>query len=559
MSTLTVLVGRRAVLDYTRRPLNLVLLVVVPVVLVFVWGGTLADFSKLLGGTGDRTQVEAATAGWAAAALAGLAGFFQGTGSRAADRRLAAAGHRAAPVVAGRLGASFALALLAAGGGLVALAVRAGITDPVRAVAATVLIAVIYLSLGVLIGTVVKTEMNGALLVTLAWVFDVFFGPTLSSATSVATRLFPLHYPTLVLTGQASGHAGPLGDVGWSIAWAAGLTALAVVRLTTTTRPAPAAAPTGRRAATVLGPVPAPPPIPHRALTPRPPSSSAVGRPPAPPRTTQVTGRAPALARSTAVLRAGMREYRRNRVLWTLLVAVPAVFIGMAVAVTVDKPGPIALVEGTRHFTKFLSERRMHAATMVPVTSAFLAGLTGLFVVTGSAGGDRRLVLAGVRPREVLAGRLGVIGAAAFITTAVAVVVSGAWYPPRQWVVFAGANLLVALTYAMIGVLVGPLVGRLGGLYLMLLLAFIDVGLGQSVMFPSGPPAWGAFLPARGASRVMIDGAFTGRFDQFGYLLLGLAWLAAFSVATTIVFRRQIGAAPAPTRSLRLASGPHKP
>ena len=91
----------------------------------------------------------------------------------------------------------------------------------------------------------------------------------------------------------------------------------------------------------------------------------------------------------------------------------------------------------------------------------------------------------------------------------------------------------------MIGVLVGPLTGRLGGLYLILLLAFIDVGLGQNIMVPAGPPAWGAFLPARGASRVMIDGAFTYRFDEFGYLFLGLAWLAAFSVATLSVYQRR--------------------
>ena len=77
MSSMTALVARRAVLDYARRPLNLVLLVVVPIVLVFVWGGTLADFSKFVGGTGDRAQIKAATAGWAAAALAGLAGFFR--------------------------------------------------------------------------------------------------------------------------------------------------------------------------------------------------------------------------------------------------------------------------------------------------------------------------------------------------------------------------------------------------------------------------------------------------------------------------------------------------
>ena len=528
MSTMTALVGKRAVADYTRRPLNLVLLVVVPVVLVFVWGPSLADFSKLFGGSGDHAQIEAATAGWAAAALAGLAGFFQVTGARATDRRLAAAGGRYVPVMAGRLGASLCLAMLAATGGLVALAARTGITNPFRAVSATLLVAIIYLALGVLVGTVVKTEMNGALLVTLAWVFDVFLGPAMGSGPSALTRVFPLHFPTLVLTGQATGHAGPLGDVGWSFVWAAGLSTLAIVRLGVTTRPAPA--PRALRYETASRPM-ATPALPTTApLTVQPLATTRTGP------TTRPTS---VHARLTAVLRAGLREHRRNRVLWSLLVVVPAVFIGMAIMVTLDTPGPIALVDGGRNFTAFLSERRIHAATMVPVTSAFLAGLTGLFVVTGSAGGDRRLVLAGFRPREVLGGRLGVVGAATVLTTAVAVAVSGAWYPPRQWVVFVAANLLIALTYAVLGVLVGPLTGRIGGLYLMLLLAFVDVGFGQNVMFPAGPPAWGAFLPARGASRVMIDGAFTEHFDQTGYLLLGLAWLLALTAATGEVFRRR--------------------
>ncbi len=547
MSALTVLVGRRAVLDYARKPLNLVMLVLVPVVLVFVWGPTLADFSKLSGGAGDPRRIEAATSGWAAAALAGLAGFFQVTGARSADRRLAAAAHRTAPVVAGRLGASLALALMAAAGGLVALAARVGISDPVRAVSATLVVAVIYLSFGVLVGTVVKSEMNGSLLISLVWVFDVFLGPALTSGSSPMTRLFPLHFPTLVLTSQASGHAGPVGDVGWSVLWAVGLSILAVARLVATTRPAPApaagvrvapgsAVPTSKARVTSSQSAPTKPAAtqPAASLAPTP---AVRGRVPVEVRV------APVSVRVAAVLRAGMREYRRNRVLWVLLLAVPALFIGMAIIVTVDEPGPISLVEGARHFTAFMSQRRMHAATMVPVASAFLAGLTGLFIVTGSAAGDRRLVLAGFRPREVLAGRLAVIGAATGLATTVGVAVSGAAYAPRQWVVFAGANLLIALTYAMVGVLVGPLTGRLGGLYLILLLAFIDVGLGQNVMVPAGPPAWGAFLPARGASRVMIDGAFTGRFDEVRYLVLGLGWLVAFTVATVSVYQRRTGSA----------------
>lgn len=533
MSALAPLVTRRAVLDHTRRPLNLVLLVAVPVVLVFVWGGTLADFSELIGGTASSVQVEAATAGWAAAALAGLGGFFQVSGSRAADRRLAAAAGRVGPVVAGRLGASIALAGLASAGGLLALAARTGINDPLRAIAGTLLIAVIYVALGALVGSVVRSDMNGALLVTLAWILDVFLGPALSGGSSALTRIFPLHFPTLVLTSQATGHAGPLGDLGWALIWAAALSLLAIFRLVAAAKPAPL--PAGP-AAEGAAPVEAPDPAGERAAVAQ--SLAPAAQRPA--------ARRPARTPLGAVLRAGMRDYRRNRVLWALLIGVPAVFIGLAIAVTVDRPGPVDLVDGSRRFTALLSERRMHAATMVPVTAAFLAGIAGLFVVTGSSRGDQRLVLAGFRPRTVLAGRLGVIGVATLVTTAAAVAVSGSWYPPRQWEVFVAANLLIALTYAMVGVLVGPLTGRLGGLYLILLLAFIDVGLGQTVMLPGGPPAWGAFLPARGASRVLIDGAFTGRFDEAGYLLVGLAWLAVLAGVATAVFQRRTGEARRP-------------
>lgn len=523
MTALAPLVARRALADYARRPLNLVLLVAVPVVLVFVWGGVLADFSAIVGGTADPVQLEAATAGWAAAALAGLGGLFQITGARASDRRLAGAGDRAGPVVAGRIGACLLLAALASAGGLAALAARTGITDPVRAVAGTVVVAVIYLAIGVLVGTVVRSDMNGALLVTLAWILDVFLGPAFGGGTSAFTRAFPLHFPQLLLTSQVTGHGGPAGDLVWSALWAFGLGGLALHRLLAVSRrlPRPAGAvtreaPSAGAAAPALVAERRDPPV---AWHPR--AGSALH----------------------AAIRGSLRDYRRNRVLWALLVVVPAIFIGLAIAVTVDEPGPVDIVEGARRSTALLSQRRMHAATMASVTAAFLAGLAGLFVATGTTAGDRRLVLTGFRLRHVLGARLAVIGLAAAVTTTAAVAVSTAWYPPGQWPVYAGAILLIAATYAMVGLVLGPLTGRLGGLYLVLLLAFIDVGLGQTVMLPGGPPDWGAYLPARGGSRVLIDGAFTARFDQLEGLLLALAWLAAAGAVATAVFHQRTGRA----------------
>jgi hypothetical protein len=244
---------------------------------------------------------------------------------------------------------------------------------------------------------------------------------------------------------------------------------------------------------------------------------------------------------TAAALWASARDNPRNRVLWALIVLVPAFFVALAAAQTPTTPMPVALVEGARHFTQIISLRHIHAAEMASVATALLAGVTGLFVVTGSVAGDRRLVLAGVRPWQVLTGHLGVIAAAAVLITAISLAVSAAFFSPQLWAEYFGADLLLALTYAMIGVLLGPLVGRLGGLYLLLLLSIVDTGYGQTVMFNPLPPSWGAFLPARGAGKLLLDGAFTSGFEQFAYLLLGLAWLGILTVGAVLTFRHQIG------------------
>ncbi len=540
---MTVLVLRRALADYARRPLNVVLLVAVPLVIVVALSGELAAFSKLLSTTAKPLHLQVATAGWAAAAVAGLAGFFQAVGSRDADRRLAAASARGAtPVVIGRVLAAASLASAAGAASLASLAAKGGIADPARVIPAIVLVAVLYVAIGVVVGTWVRSEMNGALVVSVIWMLDVFVGSGLGGSSSLVTRVFPLHFPTMILTDQAAHHGGPISDVGWSAVWAVGLVALAVARLSSTTRPA-------RRA---------------KAPNPRPPASAERGaaevsvalataarRSPDPAsRRGQSSGRLEPVVRSPGIpaarwaagLWADAREYRRNRVLWVLLVAVPVLFVALAAEQTPTTRVPVTLVEGARQLTAMLSMRQIHAGEMASISSALLAGIAGLFVVTGSAAGDRRLVLAGFRPRQVLAGHLGVIAAAAAITSAVSLAVSAAFVSPSQWLVYAGADLLVALTYAMIGVLLGPLVGRLGGLYLLLLLAIVDPGYGQTVMFHPLPPSWGAFLPGRGAGKLLLDGSFASGFAQYGYLLLALAWLAGLTAAALFVFRHEIGA-----------------
>jgi hypothetical protein len=490
---LTGLLTWRNLIDYARRPLNLVLLATVPVVFVALSAGALADFAQLLGGEARLGQLETATAGWAAAFLTGVAGFFHVSGSRDADRRLASAGSATKRVITARLTSSLLLAAVATTGALIALALRTEVADLPRAIGATAMFAVIYLGIGTTIGALVRSEFNGSLLLILIWMFDVFLGPGMGPSDSAITRFFPAHFPTLVMLDASTTHAGPLGDLGASLIWTVGGLALAFVVLLITTRPVRA--------------------------------GSA--------RTVNSTG-----ARLTTGLRFAWREYRRNLALWALLVVVPIFFISVSIAITPDNPAPVELAEGGRRTISTLSMVDVHGAIMVAITVAFLSGLAGLFVVLGSAQADRRLVIAGFRAGEVLASRLGVIVLASLLVSGVSLAVTSASFTPRVWITFALATLAIALTYAMIGVVIGPLVGRLGGLYLMFLLPFLDLGIAQNRMFDAVPPAWASWMPGYGAVRVLVDGAFTPTFDETTGLLFALAWLVGVIAAAVGVFHR---------------------
>lgn len=484
---------RRYLSEYSRRPVNLALLVLVPLIFVFLASGTIADFAKIVGAAGDPAMLAAPTAGWAAAFLAGVAGLFHVLGSRDADRRLSIAGMPPSRIAAARVGSGILLALLAAGASTAALAFSTGLADPVRVIAGTVMFALTYLGIGIAVGALVRNDINGSLLVIFIWMLDVFLGPAMAGSDIWITRLFPSHYVTLVLLDTPSGHSGTIGDLGFALLWTFGALALAAV---------------------VFG------------------AATSAHRVRITTRTKRQSSR-----RIRAGLRYGLRDYRRNIALWVLLALLPIFFISLSFYITPDNPARVELTDGATTAVRILSMIDVHGAMMVPITVAFLAGLSGLFIVQGSVEADARLAIAGFRPWEILAARLGTIGVAVLLTTAVSLGVTALDFIPDMWSWFAIGTALVAATYGMIGVLVGALFGRLGGLYLMFLLPFIDIGMAQNIMFSAAPPSWGIVLPGRGAVKVLVDGAFTTTFDQPAMLILAVAWLAGFAIVTAVVFR----------------------
>jgi hypothetical protein len=195
--------------EQLRAPFMLVLIVVVPALFVVAAAGTLSDFADALGGSLAGDAAVALSAGWAAAFISGSLGFFQAASSRGADRRLALAGLGPARVAASRIGASVLLAIVAAAAAFFALVLRTDIAHPWHAAVSILAFALLYLAIGVVIGSLIRGPLEGSLLVVFVFLLDAFAGPGMSGSAPL-WAVSQKAADTLIAAGMGTG--SPAGD-----------------------------------------------------------------------------------------------------------------------------------------------------------------------------------------------------------------------------------------------------------------------------------------------------------------------------------------------------------
>jgi hypothetical protein len=231
-----------------------------------------------------------------------------------------------------------------------------------------------------------------------------------------------------------------------------------------------------------------------------------------------------------------LHEYQRNLLLIALLIVVPVWFITISINVTEDIPLSFLVRDGGRRISITESMVDVHGAIMVPITAAFLASLVGLFTMLAASRSDSRLMIAGASPAVVAASRLALIVVLSAAVTLVSVGVALIEFHPAVLWSFVAANLVVGVTYALIGALAALVVGRVGGAYLMFTLPMIDIGIYQDPMLVSGEQAfWMKLLPGFGGTRLVLDSGFTSGFDEWTALAASLAWLLALLTIVSYV------------------------
>ena len=219
--------------EQVRAPFNLALLILIPALFVAASADVLADFAAALGGGLGGDSASALGAGWAAAFVAGTLGFFQVASARDADRRLVLAGAARFRIALARLAAALVLALVAAGAAFVALLVRTGVAHPWHAAAAVLGFAVIYLCVGVLVGSLIRAPLEGSLAVVGIFLLDAFSGPGMAE-TAAPYSVSRNAADVLISAGLAE----PSPGTDWLglVAVAGGAVALALLAFTWATR-----------------------------------------------------------------------------------------------------------------------------------------------------------------------------------------------------------------------------------------------------------------------------------------------------------------------------------
>lgn len=242
------------------------------------------------------------------------------------------------------------------------------------------------------------------------------------------------------------------------------------------------------------------------------------------------------IPRIITAARYGLREYRRTPILVGLLVFLPVYFI---LAFRFALPAQsLTLPAGDAWPRTATSLVEAYTALELPLVGATFGGIAGLFLVRLTSDADRRLVIAGYRPSEVLAARFIVLITAALLVTAAAIAIASNGFSPRhlQWV--AAATLLAAVTYGLLGVIAGRLLSTLAGVYLMLFAPALDVFLVQNPTIP-GEPWFASLLPGHHAVTLSLAATYAPSVPH-ETVLAGLGYVVIVGIGAGVIVYRTL-------------------
>jgi hypothetical protein len=235
------------------------------------------------------------------------------------------------------------------------------------------------------------------------------------------------------------------------------------------------------------------------------------------------------------------RELLRSRIVLILLFLIPALFYAIVALTTTGRVITFKLASISEDTFVEVSERSESLIFIGTAAVGLLASFLALSLVQKHAAVNRRLILCGYRPAELIVSKLGVLFCVIVLIGAYVAAMLPIFFRPERITLVALGFALGGYVYGCYGLLVGSIFRReLEGILFIVLLANIDAGWLQNPVFYAGAQNRGIVrsLPAYFPSQASMIAAFTQHSfvkPLIGSLIYGTVLLL---VAMTIYFWR---------------------
>ncbi|HKL27790.1 MAG TPA: hypothetical protein VJ898_00860 [Natrialbaceae archaeon] len=182
---------------FVRTPINVVLLIALPIAMVEGYGAAMEAFPSLpFIDTAQMVEMGRLNgAMYTVAFFAGVLGLFQVISALQADERLRICGYSRVELFVSRLVTVVIGSLVITGVSLAVLWWSTPVAAPIAAFGALALAAFIYGLIGMLIGAVLPRALEGSLVLVFLVDADDFFSSGILDLNAAILNVFPLHFP----------------------------------------------------------------------------------------------------------------------------------------------------------------------------------------------------------------------------------------------------------------------------------------------------------------------------------------------------------------------------
>jgi len=207
-----------------------------------------------------------------------------------------------------------------------------------------------------------------------------------------------------------------------------------------------------------------------------------------------------------------LRMLVRRRIVLILLVVIPAVFLATVALTTSDEVLPFRIASLEEEVFITVSGREISLMLFAVASAGFLLSFLALNLIQKYSDINRRLVICGYHPLELLLSNLLSLFVLTFLIAAYVGFLTSAFFHVAHLWLMIFALALTGFVYGCYGLLVGSLVrGELEGILLIVLLVNIDAGWLQNPLFyaEAQNQVIIRYLPAYFPSQSAIIASFT--------------------------------------------------